>query len=104
VSDLYLVTVTAVYDHGCYGVYSTLEAAKDRCEELWKKSDGHHRFRIDSVVLDEPKDYDNDVLGDPDRYHRWLANPDIDEYGEGHASLMLEKLSGPAPVAVSDSE
>jgi hypothetical protein len=51
---VYIVTLTAVYDHGAVGVYTTLDAAKARAAELWGESDGHHDFRIDVVTVDEP--------------------------------------------------
>ncbi len=53
---IYVVTLTAVYDHGCLGVFTDLETAKAHCQNLWAESDGHHSFRIDTVTLDRPID------------------------------------------------
>ncbi len=51
---LYVVTLTAVYDHGCLGVFTDLDAALAHCRAQWAESDGHHSFRIDQVALDQP--------------------------------------------------
>lgn len=50
---LYLVTMEAVYDHGCVGVYDTLDAAYERARDLFEHSDGHHSFRVEKVRLGE---------------------------------------------------
>lgn len=49
---IYLVTPTAVYDHGTGGAFSRLEAARSHAEALLADSDGHHDIRIDEVELD----------------------------------------------------
>lgn len=51
---VYIVTVTAVYDHGCVGVFSQLEDAQEHVRRLWLESDGHHGFRIEQVPVDFP--------------------------------------------------
>ncbi len=52
-TTIYVVTLTAVYDHGCLGVFTSLDDAKNHCREMWAESDGHHNFRIDKMVLDQ---------------------------------------------------
>jgi hypothetical protein len=62
---MYLLTMTAVYDHGCAGVFTTREAAIAQAERFYADSDRHHTFRIDRVLLDEPIDVSG--RGDPNR-------------------------------------
>jgi hypothetical protein len=51
---LYLVVMFAVYDHGTCGIFSTAEAADAHARSLYADSDGHHDFRVEEVVVDEP--------------------------------------------------
>ena len=45
---LFVVTLEAVYDHGCLGVFTNLEAAKTYCRNQWAQSDGHHKWWKDT--------------------------------------------------------
>lgn len=51
---IWLVTMVAVYDHGCAGVFSTERAAVAHAAALDAESDGHHTWRVDELRLDEP--------------------------------------------------
>lgn len=51
---VYIVTMYAVYDHGCGGVFETREAAEAHARALAADSDGHHDFHIGELPLDEP--------------------------------------------------
>ncbi len=75
---IYVVTLTAVYDHGCFGVFTTLDAATARCRELWDVSDGHHDYRIDVLPLDTPVSGAGDI--GEDQRELILADPNPDHY------------------------
>lgn len=48
---VYVLVPTAVYDHGIIGVYETPEAAREAAEEIWPKTDGHHKLVIHERVI-----------------------------------------------------
>jgi hypothetical protein len=79
---VYLVTAYSIYDHGCFGVYSTLDAAKQRCQELWDVGDGHHGFRIDILEVDDsPDDLVDDVLRpDGPTGREWVLSAQPDDW------------------------
>lgn len=54
VTTVYVLTMTAVYDQGCAGVFVSKEDAVDHARAMWEDSDGHHRFRINEVRVDAP--------------------------------------------------
>ena len=60
---VYAVIPTAVYDHECAGVYTTLAAAEARAEHLADNSDGHHDLRIDRIELDQDIDMERLMWG-----------------------------------------
>lgn len=60
---VWTVTAEAVYDHGCYGVFSTLDAAEAHARALWDRSDGHHTLRVDRFVVDVGLKDDGKVVG-----------------------------------------
>jgi hypothetical protein len=74
-TTVYVVIMEGVYDHGCWGVYTSLEAAKARCAEVMGRSDGYHMFRIETIPLDTP------VKGNG-------------RLGEEHRQLILESSGG----------
>ena len=49
---VYVLTITAVFDHGCCGVFTSRAAAVAHADNLFAVSDGHHTFRVDAVELD----------------------------------------------------
>lgn len=51
---VYVLTMTAVYDHGCCGVFSDRISAEAHANALHAASDGHHGFRIDEMQMDAP--------------------------------------------------
>lgn len=51
---VYVLTMEAVYDHGCGGVFTSRAAAEAHAQALYEDSDRHHDFRIDEVHLDTP--------------------------------------------------
>lgn len=55
-SYVWIITMTAVYDHGCAGVFTTRQAAVEHAEALNLDSDGHHDWRVEPFTLDEPID------------------------------------------------
>lgn len=89
-SDIYLITRTAIYDHGVIGVFTSLEDAKAFTERWtaehvptseWDYNadgDGHHRFRIDQYELNGEKVATVAVWGTrnqrrvPDGVYEWL--------------------------------
>ena len=55
---VYYIVKRAVYDHGCLGIYRTLEEAKARCEQHTsahaypvEDGDGYHDFVIYETTL-----------------------------------------------------
>lgn len=61
--DVWIVTMNAVYDHGCGGVFSSEDAARGHAQALADDSDGHHDFRIERLTLDDPVWLDGRWLG-----------------------------------------
>jgi hypothetical protein len=51
---VYVVTMTALFDQGCAGVFSTKAAAVAHAEAMIADSDHHHDFRVDEMVVDSP--------------------------------------------------
>lgn len=52
---VYLLTMEGVYDHGSAGIFTTRAAATEHALALDAKSDGYHTWRIDEMVVDEPR-------------------------------------------------
>lgn len=53
---VWLITMTAVYDHGCAGIFTSREAAVAHAQHLQCTSDGHHTFRVEPFRLNDPID------------------------------------------------
>lgn len=63
---VYLLTMSAVYDHGSAGIFTTRETAEEHARALDARSDGHHDWRINEMLLDEPVEPDA-TFGNPAR-------------------------------------
>lgn len=62
---VWLVIAKGVYDQGCFGVFSTVDAAQTHALHLWNGSDGYHTLRIESFVVDFPV---------PDAVDEWMES------------------------------
>lgn len=52
--NVYVITMEAVYDHGCGGVFTTRGAAETYARALADDSDGYHDFRVEEYPIDHP--------------------------------------------------
>ena len=90
---VWTVTAEAVYDHGCYGVFATVEEAEAHAMALWNLSDGHHGFRIDEFTVGVGRaDDDRRLAGWSDseratiervRAEKWNEGPRVHVTGKG---------------------
>lgn len=78
--DVWIVTMVAMYDHGCGGVFTSEDAAREHAQALADDSDGHHDFRIERLRLDAPVWLDGRWPSHSPRYGEWARKRQPEVY------------------------
>lgn len=101
--NLYMVVKTAIYDHGCLGIFDTLEQASNVALSASKLEDGHHNFEVRPFVLnkaaysfdwEEVKNYRKAEAEDPGWHYCDAVMPHEDVWSPKHVAPLAVFCKG----------